>query len=303
MAMRETEMHTAPPEWQYSRRTYEFANGFFMGMVGAALEEEGATVIATKTAVNPSELDEKVKLKERFIIPAFGTLVLQGRTEQTMMLDHILRVITQAPYPEDEANLPNGLYVLSTYTQLNPRCREVAIVVRNGMSRPIHTASGRQIGRVITANAVPDPQASPDLLRQLDDEESVPELGLSTAEQQSKLLEVLEVNGGLDKLKNWPPEVAAHARRLLLEFHSVFSLEPNEMGCTNTTEHVTEVTNSEPFRERFRRIAPPMVDEVRQHIQEMDGGAIRLSQSPWCNAVVLVRKKTGLCAFASISIS
>ena len=63
-------------------------------------------------------------------------------------------------------------------------------------------ASGRQIGRVITANAVPDPQASPDLLRQLDDEESVPDLGLSTAERQSKLLEILESNGGLDELKN-----------------------------------------------------------------------------------------------------
>ena len=34
------------------------------------------------------------------------------------------------------------------------------------------------------------------------------------------------------------------------------------------------------------------MEEVRQHIQEMlDGGAIRSSQSPWCNAVVLVRKK------------
>ena len=142
-------------------------------------------------------------------------------------------------------------------------------------------ASGRQIGRVITANAVPDPQASPDLLRQLDDEESVPDLGLSTAERQLKLLEVLESNGGLDELKNWPSEVVARARRLLLEFHSVFCLEPNDMGCTDMTEHVIEVTNSEPFRERFRRIAPPMVDEVRQHIQEMlDGGAIRPSQSP-----------------------
>ena len=287
-------MHTAPPEWQYSRRSYEFANGFFMGMVSAALEEEGATAFATNTAVNPSELDEKVKLKEKFIVPAFGTLILQGRTEQTMMLDHVLHVITQAPYPEDEANLPNGLYVLSTYTQLNPRCHDVAVVVRNGMSRLIHIASGRQIGRVITANAVPDPQASPELLRQLDNEESVPDLGLSTAERQSKLLEILESNGSLDELKNWLLEVATSARQLLLEFHSVFSLEPNEMGCTDTTEHVIEVTNSEPFRERFRHIAPPIVDEVRQHIQEMlDGGAIHPSQSPWCNAVVLVRKKDG----------
>ena len=59
-------------------------------------------------------------------------------------------------------------------------------------------------------------------------------------------------------------------------------------------EHDIELLDHKPFKERFRRIAPPLVEEVRQHIQEMlDGGAIRPSQSPWCNAVVLVRKKDG----------
>ena len=95
-------------------------------------------------------------------------------------------------------------------------------------------------------------------------------------------------------MKDWTPELATKAQRLLMEFHSVFSLELNEMGCTDTTEHVIEVTNSEPFRERFRRIALPMVEEVWQHIQEMlDGGAIHPSQFLWCNTVVLVRKKDG----------
>ena len=84
----------------------------------------------------------------------------------------------------------------------------------------------------------------------------------------------------------------------MLEFHHVFSLEPNEIGCTNATKHVIELMKDEPFKERFRRIAPPLVDEVCQHIQEMlDGGAIRPSQSPWCNAVVLVRKKDGSLRF------
>ena len=64
-------------------------------------------------------------------------------------------------------------------------------------------------------------------------------------------MEMLEKNSGQDGLKNWPPELARKAWRLLLEFHVVFSLEPNEMGCTDATEHVIEVTNSEPFKERF----------------------------------------------------
>ena len=102
----------------------------------------------------------------------------------------------------------------------------------------------------------------------------------------------------MDRLKEWPPELAKKAVALLLEFHHVFSLEPNEIGCTDATEHVIELMKDEPFKERFHHIAPPLVDEVRQHIQEMlDGGAIQPSQSPWCHAVVLVRKKDGSLRF------
>ena len=40
-----------------------------------------------------------------------------------------------------------------------------------------------------------------------------------------------------------------------------------------------------------------MVEEVRAHMKEMlEVGAIHPTQSPWCNAIVLVRKKDrGLC--------
>ena len=79
-----------------------------------------------------------------------------------------------------------------------------------------------------------------------------------------------------------------------MEHHNIFSLDQNEIGCTDTAEHVIELLDTEPFKERFRRIAPPLVEEVREHIQEMlDGGVICPSQFPWCNAVVLVRKKDG----------
>ena len=150
------------------------------------------------------------------------------------------------------------------------------------------------------ANAVPEAQCLPDLLKKLGDEgEDKPEpTKLSMQQRQELLLAALERDGGLDCLKDWPPELARQAKALLLEFHHVFSLEPNEIGCTNATKHVIELMKDEPFKERFRRIAPPLVHEVRQHIQEMlDGGAIRPSQSPWCNAVVLVRKKDGSLQF------
>ena len=49
-----------------------------------------------------------------------------------------------------------------------------------------------------------------------------------------------------------------------------------------------------PFKKQFRWIPPPMVENVRSHLREMlESSAIKPSQSAWCNAMVLVRKKDG----------
>ena len=67
-----------------------------------------------------------------------------------------------------------------------------------------------------------------------------------------------------------------------------------ELGCTHSTEHVITVTNDTPFKELFRWIPPPLVEEVHNHLWEMlDMGTIQPSQSAWYNMVVLVRKKDG----------
>ena len=93
---------------------------------------------------------------------------------------------------------------------------------------------------------------------------------------------------------DWTPELAQKFECLLMEYHDIFSLDKNEIGCTDAAEHVIELLDEEPFKEKFQWIAPPLLDEVQEHLQEMlDGGAIRPSQSPWCNVVVLVRKKDG----------
>ena len=66
-------------------------------------------------------------------------------------------------------------------------------------------------------------------------------------------------NGSIGKLDGpgWTKQTALKAKRLLLEFHHVFSLEENEMGCTDAAKHVIELLEGEdePFKERFRRIA------------------------------------------------
>ena len=130
---------------------------------------------------------------------------------------------------------------------------------------------------MVATNAIQDAQCSPDLLKKLDDEDpDRPEPAKLTIQQrQDLLLAALHKDGGLDHLKEWPPDLTQNVVVLLLEYHHVFSLEPNEIGCMDATEHVIELMKDKLFKERFRHIARPLVDEVCQHIQEMlDGGAI-----------------------------
>ena len=148
----------------------------------------------------------------------------------------------------------------------------------------------------MAANAIPDATPSPEFLRKLDELElnRNPPKKLTIEERQKLLLELLRKDGRLDKLKQWPLELALKFKRMLMEHHNIFSLEQNEIGCTDTAEHVIKLLDTKPFKERFWWIVPPLVEKVREHIQEMlDGGTICPSQSPWCNAVVLVRKKDG----------
>ena len=98
----------------------------------------------------------------------------------------------------------------------------------------------------------------------------------------------------LSSLDSWAPELADKAHRLLAKYHNVFLLDLVELGCTHSTKHTIKVTDDTQFKEQFRQIPPPMVEEVRNHLREMlESSAIRPSQSAWCNAVILVRKKDG----------
>ena len=98
----------------------------------------------------------------------------------------------------------------------------------------------------------------------------------------------------LSSLDSWTQKSRVVANLLLAEYHDIFSLDSCELGCTDLAWHVIKVTDDEPFKVRFRWIPPSMVEEVQSHVREMlEAGAICPSQSPWCNAVVLVRKKDG----------
>ena len=113
------------------------------------------------------------------------------------------------------------------------------------------------MARVMSVSPVPPMELSLEMEAALD-VEARPEPMLVVA-RQDKLLEKLNLHG----LAHWSPMNAAVARELVLAYHDVFALESNELGCTSAIKHEICIENSEPFKEWFRHIPPPLLEEVR----------------------------------------
>ena len=252
-AMKESEMENAPEAWQSAQHTYEFANY----LVQLDPEDYGMTM-PTNMGENPTDLDELILLKNKTTIPAFESIILHCRTCCTMMMGYKLHVMTQATYPADQVNLLIGVYVVKTYTELHNGSRNVLVVLRNLMGKLVHLPARRLVARVVAMDAIPDATPSPEFLKKLDEMEpdENPPKKLTIEERQKLLLELLRKEGRLDKLKEWPPELALKFERMLMEHPNIFSLEPNEIGCTDAAKHIIELLDTEPFKERFRHIAP-----------------------------------------------
>ena len=80
----------------------------------------------------------------------------------------------------------------------------------------------------------------------------------------------------------------------MVDSADVFSKNDFDLGKCNILKHDIKITDSQPLKERYRRIPSHLYEEVKAQLQEMvEVGAIRRSFSPWASTVVLVRKKDG----------
>ena len=183
-------------------------------------------------------------------------------------------------------SLPLGIDVQTAYATLADGSNWITVVLRNNTRDWLEIKKGVPIACMVTTNEV----LKVTNLFSAEQKKGLPTL--SETERQDLLLEKLDLSG----LEAWPQEQAEQAHSLLKEYHDIFSLEKHDMGHTNTTEHKIVLKDPEtvPFKERFCRISPPQLDEVREHLKLMlDASVICPSNSPWSNAVVLVRKKDG----------
>ena len=93
----------------------------------------------------------------------------------------------------------------------------------------------------------------------LDEAQGLQTPKLSVKQRQEKLFKELDLTG----LESWPPKLAYSTQSLLAEYHSVFAFA--KLGCTHSTKHVIKVTDNTPFKEQFRWIPQPLVEEVHTH--------------------------------------
>ena len=204
-------------------------------------------------------------------------------------LGECLNVMVQALHAQD-GTLPPGITMLSTYTELRKGSKKAVVVVWNNTAYPQTLWKKTPVAKAMVIQLVPK-TPKPGSLQVQDEVCPDPQTPKLTIRQRhGRLFDELD----LSSLDSWAPELVDKACQLLAKYHDVFLLDLVELGCTHSTEHTIKVTDDTPFKERFRQIPPLMVEEVRSHLREMlESGTIRPSQSAWCNAVVLVRKKDG----------
>ena len=223
-------------------------------------------------------------------VDPFSSHVIPMKTMKAY-LGECIRIMVQALHAQD-GTLPPGLTMQNMYTELRKGSKKAVVVARNNTAYPQTLQKKTPVARVVSVLLVPEPP-KPESLQVKDNtcaDLHIPKL--TVRQRHGKLFDELDLSG----LDSWAAKLADAACWLLSEYHDVFSLDSAELGCTHSTEHTIKVTDDTPFQERFRWIPPPMVEEVRNHLREMlESGAIRPSQSTWCNTVV--RKTDGSLCF------
>ena len=177
--------------------------------------------------INIMGYEEPICLLAVEVIKPFETLVLKARTKITFTTG-CLHCSTLAMDSKD-GTLPPRLVVTGAYMVLKRGSKTVPVILHNTMGSPIILKKGQKVARVQAENEVPCPRLRPGTLESLETPEDW-KPSLSVGERKEKLMTTLDLSG----LDQWPKEKAGHARKLLMEYHDIFSLDDNKLGCAQS---------------------------------------------------------------------
>ena len=279
--IKESEISKLAVPWASSQVSW------LMRDVQARLGQVVVTDVANKP-ISPLNVDEVVRVASKCTVPPFGHKAIHGKVNPVL---HGYKMNVMAHGLEKRSpSLPLGIDVQTVYATLVNGSNRVTVVLRNNTQDWLEIKKGISIAWMVATNEIPK------VTNLLSAKEPKEQPSLTEAERQDLLLEKLDLTG----LEAWPEDQVEKAHSLLKEYHDIFSLEKRDVGHTKAAKHkfVLKDPDTPPLKERFCRIPPPQLDEVWAHLKMMlDAGVIRPSNSPWCNAVVLVRKKDGSLCF------
>ena len=163
------------------------------------------------------------------------------------------------------AKLPDGLEVLPAVYHHSASNSNIPVKIVNYNSHPVKIQSKALCAQMEIADveAVKNPQIAiaPEFLPQVD-------LQHLSATESSKVTD------------------------LLTRWHHVFSHSDTDVGHTDIVQHKIDLLDERPFKQRYRRIPPALLNEVRDHLQQLyNAGIIQPSHSPYASNLVIVRKK------------
>ena len=256
--IKESEISKFVVPWASSRISW------LMRDVVAKLGQVMVNDIANKP-IAPLHVDEVVRVASKCTVPPFGHKAIHGKVN-LVLHGYKMNMMTHG-LEKRSPSLPLGKDVQTVYTTLADGSNRITVVLRNNTQDWLEIKKGVPVTRMVTANEVPK------VTNFFSAEQKKEQPMLSETERQDLLLEKLDLSG----LEAWPEEQAEQARSLLKEYHDIFSLEKRDMGHTIATEHkiVLKDPDTQPFKECFRRILPPQLDEVREHLKLMlDAGVI-----------------------------
>ena len=275
--IKESEISKLAVPWASSRVSW------LMRDIQARLGQVVMNDVANKP-ISPLNVDEVVGVVSKFTVPPFGHKAIHGKVN-LVLHGYKMNVMTHG-LEKKSPSLPLGIDVQTVYTTLADGSNRVTVVLRNNTRDWLEIKKGIPIARMVATNEIPK------VTNLLSAEKPKEQPTLTEAEREDLLLEKLDLTG----LEAWPKDQAEKAYSLLKEYHDIFSLEKHDVGHTKAAKHkiVLKDPDTLPFKERFCQIPPPQLDEVHAHLKMMlDAGVIWPNNSPWCNAVVLVRKKDG----------
>ena len=155
-----------------------------------------------------------------------------------------INVMVQTLETED-GSLPRGLTVQNTYTELRQGSKKAVVVVRKNMAYSQTLWKKTPVASAAAAFPVPKAPEEVQLLEGADEPQDFHIPRLTVRQRHGKLFDELDLSG----LDSWAPKLADAACWLLAKYHDVFSLDPAELGCTHSTEHMIKVMDDTPFKE------------------------------------------------------